>query len=232
MVLLFDRNAVSMKYLLFSPVIVSFLTIVLVSSCKNAEPDTMANRSFSEKPEQSHQSYALLAVPVSANDSVKETVYNQKLIQSIIDRYFIGSKLSRYCEGDLNNDRKKDLFVIASRPCGEYDGADKYSTCFRSMIFLSDGSFHYKLAASNERIIECSNCEHGIPDISISDNQLVINRHLGSCQREDITEIYEYQSSDKAWHLKKKEIVSFNCNDHQHTKESMQTEEDFGEVKF
>ncbi len=193
----------------------------------------LTTQSFSECLKQSHQlPPVLMAIPISNNDSVKEVIYMNLFVQTLINMEFKDCKLDRFCEGNLNGDGKDDLFVIASKPCGEHESVDDYSICYRSMIFLAEGSLQYSFSASNDNIIECSNCEHASPTIKISDNKLFITQHLGSCQRDDITRTYEYRRSDNSWYLTKMETISFNCNDHLNTKESTQTEDDFGVIKF
>jgi hypothetical protein len=118
-------------------------------------------------------------------------------------------KIRDYSIGDITNDGKKDIIVIASSILDK----DKNR---KVMLFVNQKTTFFKLVATNNNFIECKSCGGaGIGDpyqeTIITNNSFSFETLYGSCDKDRFVVAFQYDSEKKDWFLQKDAKENYNC---------------------
>jgi hypothetical protein len=157
----------------------------------------------------------ILSFSISLNIVAQTKVYSfsiknsTKLEQQLNKSIGKDWKIRDYSIGDITNDGKKDIIVIASSILDK----DKNR---KVMLFVNQKTTFFKLVATNNNFIECKSCGGaGIGDpyqeTIITNNSFSFETLYGSCDKDRFVVAFQYDSEKKDWFLQKDAKENYNC---------------------
>jgi hypothetical protein len=157
----------------------------------------------------------ILSFSISLNIVAQTKVYSfsiknsTKLEQQLNKSIGKDWKIRDYSIGDITNDGKKDIIVIASSILDK----DKNR---KVMLFVNQKTTFFKLVATNNNFIECKSCGGaGIGDpyqeTIITNNSFSFETLYGACDKDRFVVTFQYDSEKKDWFLQKVTKENYNC---------------------
>lgn len=175
---------------------------------------------------------------VAPVNEVEEQIDTLKVIQELIKRIYKNSKIINLVQGDLNADGKEDVLVVASRSCEPNESVSDASECYRLVIYLADDKNNFKFKLANETVLECSDCQRGMPILKVENGAISIRSTYGMCKKDIITSVYTFNKYDESWQLTTIDKLLLDCEQDANTGEPKTTQfptktvADFGLVKL
>jgi hypothetical protein len=149
------------------------------------------------------------------------------------------TKLAAF-SGDLNSDGTPDKLIVFETTCDAVPSDDAVK-CRRLAIYLSENG-KLKLYASNDDLIECSDCGGagvGDPfqDIVIKGSTFSVESLYGACDKTAISTSFKFDKTSNEFYLNRIETLDWSCHFDEETQEvktteKVETQKEFGKIKF
>lgn len=172
-----------------------------------------------------------------------KTIDTITVIKNHIQKNFPNQTLHDHKVVNLNDDELFDLVVLTNRECtkeDEYVGED--SSCRTVILFINIGEEKFKINATNNFLVECSDCGGaGVGDphqgILFENGILSFESLYGACDKTAQSINFTYDKVGKLWWLQTIEKTSYNCQEPADGEEvktynSIKTKKDFGSIRF
>ncbi|OON68837.1 hypothetical protein B0919_11710 [Hymenobacter sp. CRA2] len=148
-------------------------------------------------------------------------------------------KVAEFKAGDINADGRPDLIVLAEQPCATDEGVGGDSRCRTVLLVVNDGFPKLRIAATNDAVVECSDCGGaGVGDpfsgIVIKGNYFSIESLYGACDKTHFVVTFHYNRARRDWLLHRFGRVDYSCQDTtgNEVEEGLEAEKDYGKVPF
>ncbi len=167
-----------------------------------------------------------------------------QLLTNLIHKNFPDHELSHHqpLTEDINNDQEFDLVALTSRVCTDDDEtATDDSYCYTVIIFFNEGDGKFRIAATNNYLVECSDCGGagvGNPHQGIKFEKGILSFEslYGACDKTNQFINFSYDELEKKWWLDSIETSDYSCRDtgdgETTASYAIKNKKDFGSVQF
>jgi len=206
----------------------SIFVLCLIIACKSITAEPFQKKQVNKNTDSDS------VITVSIFDTLQ-------IVSKILQEEFPNHTYFNHKTGDLNQDQKWDIVIIAERSCN--DGEDSVSDdsfCRTVILLLNVGKENFKIGAINDYLVDCSNCAGGDPhqNVNINKDLLIFESLYGDCDKTNQFISFKYEKSEKNWFLHEIETTDYGCREEDHkdgevlTYTKKQTVKDFGRITF
>lgn len=177
----------------------------------------------------------------TVSDDTSTEIQQDSIAQADEPQYFGFANYTKLAafSGDLNSDGTPDKLIVFETTCDA--DLSENAKCRRLAIYLSENG-KLRLYASNDDIIECSDCGGaGVGDpfqnIVIKGSTFSVESLYGACDKTAISTSFKFDKTSREFYLNRIETLDWSCHFDEETQEvktteKVETQKEFGKIKF